>query len=239
MNLPAFVQSPRFLSVGGVFHAFLGVDPVAGRGADAVLREVFSVPPARVGTLRQVHGAAALQWAATDAPPDGDGKRRGDALWTAAPGTGVGVFTADCAPILLAHPRAKAVAAIHAGWRGLVAGVVGAAVDALASGSGVPRDELAAAVGPCARGCCYEVGEDVAEALRRLPGGDRAVVPSAAAGKATADIMALSVSALRAAGVPAENTGCAGACTVCGPSFRSFRREKSLTGRQLSFIYIV
>ncbi len=238
MKLPSFVQSPRLLAVGGVFHAFLGVDPVAGRDADAALRGVFSVSPSRVGTLRQVHGAVVREMEADDAPPEADGKREGDALWTAAPGTGAGVFTADCAPILLVHPGTRAVAAIHAGWRGLVAGVVGEAVDALVSGAGAVREELVAAVGPCARGCCYEVGPEVAAALRRLPGGERWVTP-AAGGKAMADVMELSACALRAAGLRPERTGTAGPCTVCGPSFRSYRREKGLTGRQLSFIYIV
>ncbi|HZW35567.1 MAG TPA: laccase domain-containing protein, partial [Candidatus Deferrimicrobiaceae bacterium] len=172
--IPYIVQSPLLMSVPGVYHAFVGVDPVRGRALRDQLRQAFAVPPSRLGTLRQVHSAVALEMEETDADVPGRRWREGDALWTASPGTGVGVRTADCVPVLLAHPRLPVCAAIHAGWRGMAAGVIEETVRCIAARAGFAAVEgLAAAAGPCARGCCYEVGEEVAESLRGRPGGDR------------------------------------------------------------------
>ncbi|PJB31687.1 MAG: hypothetical protein CO109_08705 [Deltaproteobacteria bacterium CG_4_9_14_3_um_filter_65_9] len=111
--LPYFVQSPLLRSVPEVYHAFLGVDPVEGRGRRERLREVFSLAAETVGTLKQVHSASVLFFEPGDGDVPGGWKREGDALWTEVPGTGVGVHTADCVPILLAHPKIRVVAAVH------------------------------------------------------------------------------------------------------------------------------
>ena len=238
MILPRFVQSPLLRSVPGIYHAFLGVDPVPGRMDAERLRAVFSVPPSRVGTLRQRHSAIVLEWEEADAVPGGEGRREGDALWTAVPGTGVGVRTADCVPVLIALPEGKACAAVHAGWRGLAAGIVAETVRSLGERFGLDAIRgLVGAAGPSARGCCYEIGEEVADLLRPLPGGARTLSRRGSAGKWTADLAALALEGLTAAGVPPGNLEAAGPCTVCSAAFHSYRREKSLTGRQLSFIY--
>jgi YfiH family protein len=238
MMFPYIVQSPLLRSVPGVYHAFTGVDPVRGRGWREVLGRVFSVPPSRIGTLRQTHSGIALEMEPADAADGGGRGREGDALWTAVPGTGVGVSTADCVPILLAHETLPIAAAVHAGWRGLAAGVIRETVRAISLryGSGVVRG-LAAAAGPSAKACCYEVGEDVASALRACPGGERRLSKGAAAGKWRADLQYLALDALAAAGLERNRVEPAGPCTVCSSRLHSFRREKSLTGRQLSFIY--
>ena len=237
--LPYFVQSPLLRSVPGVYHAFLGKDPVEGRGRRARLREVFSLPAEAVGTLKQVHSASVLSFEPGDGDVPGGWKREGDALWTDRPGTGVGVHTADCVPILLAHRRIPVAAAVHAGWRGLAAGIVENAVRALAARCGdAGAGGIVAVAGPCARGCCYEIGEETAEALHGVPGEAEHLRKGRGPGKWTADLQGISLAALRDAGIPAEHTEAAGCCTICSPLFHSFRREKSLTGRQLSFIYI-
>ena len=237
--LPHFVQSPLLRSVPGVAHAFLGVDPVEGRGRRDRLREVFSLSPEVVGTLKQVHSARVLRFGPGDGDVPGGWKREGDALWTDAPETGVGVHTADCVPILIAHREFPLAAAVHAGWRGLAAGVVEEAVGAVARRYGGDAvGGLVAAAGPCAMGCCYEVGDEVAEALLSVPGAGGHLRAGRASGKWMADLQAVARSALAAAGIaPARSEG-VGPCTVCSVRFHSFRREKSLTGRQLSFIYI-
>jgi purine-nucleoside/S-methyl-5'-thioadenosine phosphorylase / adenosine deaminase len=236
--LPRFVQSPLLGSATGFYHAFLGVDPVPARGDADRLQSVFAVPPSRLGTLRQVHSATVLEWAEGDAVPGAGGKREGDALFTAVQGTGVGIRTADCVPILIAVPGVPACAAVHAGWRGLVAGIVGETVRRLGGRLGVsPSGGLVAAAGPSARGCCYEIGEEVADLLRPLPGGGRFLFRGKSAGKWMADLASLALESLAAAGVPGKNLETAGPCTVCSRSFHSWRREKSQSGRQLSFIY--
>jgi len=236
--LPRFLQSPLLRSVPGVYHAFLGRDPVAGRGRSERMREVFSIPAESVATVTQVHSARVVFFGAPSGQSGPAQRREADALWTDAPGTGVEVRTADCAPVLLAHRTLPFVAAVHAGWRGLSAGIVEETVRALAAryGNGVPEG-IVAAVGPCARGCCYEIGEETAEALLRIRGGDRHLRKGPSPGKWTADLQGIALAALAGAGIRRERSEASGICTICSPGFHSFRREKSLTGRQSSFIY--
>ncbi|MBP2674164.1 MAG: hypothetical protein H6Q84_1004 [Deltaproteobacteria bacterium] len=237
--LPHFMQSPLLRAVPGVYHAFLGVDPVEGRHHGARLSEVFSIPPAAIGTMKQIHSSVVLAYDRGEGEiPDG-AKREGDALWTASPGTGVAVRTADCVPILLAHRESPRVAAVHAGWRGLAAGIVREAVRAVAEPFGKEGvSGIVAAAGPCARDCCYEVGEETADALHVLPGATAALRKGVVPGKWFADLRAIALAALVEAGISPSHAEGVGPCTVCSPRFHSFRREKSLTGRQLSFIYI-
>jgi len=238
--LPRFVQSSLLRSAHGIYHAFLGVDPLPGRNDEGRLQSVFSIPPFRVGTLAQVHSATVLEWEDADAQPADCGKRQGDALWTKDHGTGVGVRTADCVPVLVAIPAVPVCAAVHVGWRGLAAGLPGETVRTLRRrfGDAALRGLLAAA-GPSARGCCYEIGEEVADRLRPLPGGERHLSRRSRDGKWTADLAALALEGVAAEGVPGGNLEVTGPCTICSPAFHSYRREKSLTGRQLSFIYIL
>jgi len=212
---------------------------VEGRGRRERLREVFSLSADVVGTLKQVHSARVLRFGPGDGDVPGGWKREGDALWTDAPGSGVGVHTADCVPILIAHREFPVAAAVHAGWRGLAAGVVEGTVRSIAReyGGDAVRG-LVAAAGPCARGCCYEVGEEVADAFLSVPGAAGHLRAGRAPGKWMADLQAIVLSALAAAGVAPDSSEGVGPCTVCSGRFHSFRREKSLTGRQLSFIYI-
>jgi len=238
--VPYFLQSPLLRSVPGVYHAFLGIDPVPERTRPGRLEEVFSIPGESVGTLKQIHSAVVLEYDPADGDLPGGRKRQGDALWTASPGTGVGVNTADCVPVLIAHRSAPRVAAVHAGWRGLAAGIVGEAVRAITEPYGNKSvSGLVAAAGPCARGCCYEVGEETADALRALPRGAASFLRRGAVpGKWFADLQSIALSLLLDAGIPPAQVEAAGPCTVCSSRFHSYRREKSLTGRQLSFIYI-
>jgi YfiH family protein len=239
MRIPNFVQSPLLLGAAGIYHAFCGADPEPGRDGRSRLREAFSIPPDSVGTLMQIHSAVVLEMTDADAGnPDG-GSREGDALWTDRPGRGVGVRTADCVPVLIAHREIRLAAAVHAGWRGLAGGIVPAAVEALAArfGEGVV-DGLVAAVGPCARGCCYEVGAEVADALSPLPGAGAALRRGASPGKWMADLAHAALAQLHAAGIAGSRCGEAGICTVCDARFHSYRRERSSSLRQLSFIHI-
>lgn len=125
-----------------------------------VARHLGASPPCLVG-LTQVHGAevavARTPWAYGAGP-------RADAVVTDQPGIALGVITADCAPVLLADMRAGVVGAVHAGWRGAVAGVLEATVDAMVR-LGAQPGSIAAAVGPCIRQASYEVGADLRDAV--------------------------------------------------------------------------
>jgi YfiH family protein len=227
------------LSVPGIYHAFLGIDPVPERGDAGRLRTVFSIPPSRIGTLRQIHSATVLEWKEADTVPGERGNREGDAMWTTVRGTGIGVRTADCVPVLIANRDVPVCAVVHAGWRGFAAGIIREIVHGLGERFGTETVRgLVAAAGPSARDCCYEIGEEVADRLRPLPGGERFLSRERGAGKWKADLPSLALEGLCAAGIPRKNLEITGPCTVCSLSFHSYRREKSLTGRQLSFIYI-
>lgn len=164
---------------------------------------------------RQVHGCDLLVARRGDSGVLGEA----DGLIAREPGVVLGILTADCAPVLIAGPGGVAV--LHAGWRGLVAGVIERGLEALGEVS-------AAWVGPCIHSCCYEVGPEVVDAFaaRALPvAGDRRVDPSDAARAVL------------------ENNGVASVvvaadCTHCDGAYFSYRREAT-TGRQGGFVALL
>ena len=170
--------------------------------------------PEALALNRQVHGATVLR-----ARAGSRGQVEGDALWTEEPGLPVGALTADCVPVALVRQGGErpAVAVVHAGWRGLLAGVVPAAVAALGG-------NVAAAVGPAIGPCCFEIGAEVARPLREAFGSD--VVRDG-----RGDLPLATERALRAAGVAAVDR--LDACTACERErFFSHRRDAGVTGRQ-------
>lgn len=196
--------------------------------------------PEPQGALRpqQVHGrdvVRAEQLAAGERP-------RADAIVSTRPGLPIAVVTADCVPILVAACGGRAVAAIHAGWRGLAAGVLEAGLDML--GEAVPGGSACAAewiavIGPHIGPCCYEVDEPVLDALASRYSGElaRCLRPSRP-GHAFLDLGELARGTLLRAGLRFVNVGeIPGACTRCDAErFHSFRRDGAAAGRLLHFI---
>lgn len=131
-----------------------------GRAARAV-----GADPGRMVGVHQVHGPAVATVTRPWAPGEGP---RADAMVTAVPGLALCVVTADCAPVLLADPAAGVVGAAHAGWRGAVAGVLEATLDAMTA-LGADRARVVAAVGPCIGQPSYEVGADLRDAVLAGP----------------------------------------------------------------------
>lgn len=189
---------------------------------------------APAGTVRpkQVHGRAVVR--AEPAPRD---LGEADAVWCDTPGLTVAVVTADCVPILVADREARVVAAVHAGWRGLADGVIGAALGELAA-RGTPGGALAAVVGPHIGPCCYEVDEPVLGRLRARFGADlERAAEATRPGHARIDLGALARADLaRAIDVSAIGTF-AGACTRCDAArFESHRRDGARAGRMVHWI---
>ena len=173
-----------------------------------------------MASLRQIHSN--LCFTASSAGCAGEG----DALVTAEPGLAVSVRTADCLPVLLADTRHRAVAAIHAGWRGSASAIVVAALRRMQNEFGTAPGDVFAAIGPGIGVCCYFVGEDVA----RKFGHDRA---------GCIDLAGANRAQLVDAGVPAAHIDVLGLCTQCDPArFHSFRRDKEAAGRMISFIRV-
>jgi len=190
----------------------IGVDGLA-RG-----RQVHGATVARVLTERGSPASASRQTGEADE----GGRPLGEADGQVTPlrRLGLMVLTADCLPVAVAGPGAVAV--LHAGWRGLAAGVLEQGVRALRDLSG--DEELHAVIGPGAGPCCYEVGDEVHLAL----GGE--------ARRGPIDLAATAERRLRAAGVAEVRS--LGVCTICDARFFSHRREGERAGRQAGVAWL-
>jgi len=223
------VRAPALAAVDGLVHGF-------GRRAHGDRHERPEQTGARVAKtlaahgrlllLRQVHGTVVLAapW---------QGLPEGDAATADRQGLLVGVKTADCLPVLIVDPRRRAVAAIHAGWRGSAAGIVRCAVDALRRAGSRPPD-LLAALGPGIGPCCYEVGDDVRSAFG--PAGLDCLAPGAR-GRWQLDVRAANRKQLTEAGLDPTHLHDIEECTCCQPRrYYSYRREGPATGRMISYV---
>lgn len=185
-------------------------------------------------SLRQVHGGTALQLS------DAASSSEGDALVSSWPEGPVAVYMADCTPVLLASATGTVVAAIHSGWRGTEANVVGSAIAAMAD-LGVGPADIVAAIGPAARKCCYEVGDEVVERLEQIAPSasrdDREGWLAQGPARAHVDLAVVIRRQLRAAGVLADAIEDCGLCTICRPDlFFSYRRDGVEGGRMVAAI---
>jgi YfiH family protein len=211
-------------NASGLRHDLLAACDVAhGFGTRA------SVAPQDTQRPLQVHGCAV----ATLSARGGVDPSEADAIVSDLPGRAVGVITADCVPILACCEDGSAVAAIHAGWRGLAEGVVAAGIEALRAAS-PPQARVCAVVGPCIGVCCYEVDAPVLDALgRRFGDLVVAAVRPSREGHAYLDLAALVREDLLRSGLADEH--CASlpnACTRCDAErFHSYRRDGPRAGR--------
>ena len=175
----------------------------------------------QLATLKQVHSATCVI----------AGGRSGvlgigDALLENTPGAAVAVRTADCIPILLVDEQKRAVAAVHAGWRGTAAQIVRRAVQSMAERFGTRPAAVHAAIGPGIGKCCYEVGPEVAAQF----GGQ---------GRMHLDLPGANREQLLAAGVTPQRIYASNLCTMCQPEeFHSYRRDREAAGRMYSFVAI-
>jgi purine-nucleoside/S-methyl-5'-thioadenosine phosphorylase / adenosine deaminase len=214
------VQSETLASLPGVRHAFFtrrgGVsqglyaslngglgsrdDPEAVRENRRRMTDALGVPAERLVVPWQVHSAEAAvaltPWAREEAP-------HVDAVVTVTPGLAVGVTVADCGPILFADPKARVVAAAHAGWKGAFGGVIEATLARMEE-LGADRANVTAALGPCIRQPSYEVGPEFAARFTAADSANaRFFGPSSKPGHALFDLGGYVVARLEAAGVGA------------------------------------
>ena len=188
-------------------------------------------PELRIIWLQQVHGTevvSADRVAAGIAP-------QADAVWSDQPGAGCAVLTADCLPIVLAAANGSQVAAIHAGWRGLAAGVIEATLAAIPQTSA----DMLAWFGPAIGPCCYEVGAEVRKAFLTAMGNDadRYFVPGQARGKFHADLYGLAALRLHRAGIKGITGG--DQCTACDAHNYFSHRRDGQTGRMATLVTLL
>jgi polyphenol oxidase len=252
MNLKPLIV-PQWQGYNGFLHGFMGrrggksVGQFAGLnmsyrvGDDPKivsqnvcdLKLAVSIHDGRIVTMRQVHGDNIVEVKDKKLKEAGEA----DGMITAERDIFLGVLTADCVPLLFVAPERKLAAAVHAGWRGTLAGIAEKTVRLFESQYGVWPADIEVALGPSIGPCCYEVKDDVAGPLMKRWG--KLTTPSVPVreGKTFVNLRRLNRDILRAAGVPGKQLFEVGPCTGCFPDeFFSYRRAGGETGRQLSFV---
>lgn len=216
-----------------LLHGFVGQPLDFSKKGDAERNEAWlrGLGVTQLLLLQQVHGPGVRR--VREADLNGVDFLRilgeGDALilpGTMVPGVAIGVRTADCVPLLCATDTE--VAAIHAGWRGIAAGVIEATLEALLRSPGTPLEVV---IGPCAGPLRYEVGKDVIDAL-----GPTASAVPVAGGKYLLNLAETARARANSVRAYVNVVGKSDTCTIGSSGFHSFRRDKEKMGSNLSFI---
>lgn len=238
MGRASVITVPAFASAGSGVRHFFGTRAHADRlrlGTGAPMR-ALGTPSPWILSVKQVHGTDAL---IVDRPlSDADRFDGGwDALVTDQPGTMVAVRTADCVPVLVHDVRRRVVAAIHAGWRGAVAGIVPKTLMLMQTRFGADLERLHVSIGPSAGVCCYEVDEPVLDEVRtRFPWWE-AVLRDHRDGKARLDLKELIRRQVQDYGIDRGHISSVNVCTICHEDlFFSYRREGRVIGTMVSAI---
>lgn len=179
---------------------------------------VANAAPARLIMPRQVHGRRVLALKGNSHPAS----PRADGLVTSKPGVALGIVSADCLPIFLVDKEHRAAALVHAGWRGLVKGILRRAVRVMKKSFGTRPSQCLAAIGPHIHSCCYEVGLVVARLFHVSD------IKSSGAGRYRLNLGKAAARQLRGLGIPIRFSDVCPACTGCRPKdFFSYRREQT------------
>jgi YfiH family protein len=236
-------QHAFFTRRGGVSEgpfATLNLSPQVGDRADQVRENLgraartLELSPERVYVAAQTHDRDVIVLSGNESA-DAVARTAADAIVSSAPGIGCGVRTADCVPILLADPESGRVAAVHAGWRGLVRHVIASTIERM-SALGSRRAALLAAFGPHIGPAAFEVGEDVADEIARASSA-QGVVQRAATGKALVSLARVVRAQLIAQGLEDDRLEQVPGCTYRDASqFFSYRRDGQRSGRMLAVI---
>jgi YfiH family protein len=197
----------------------------------------FGADASAIRLVKQVHRtgvAVARRQDADQDPPEAD------IILSDDPELVIAVRIADCAPILIADPRRRAVGAVHAGWRGTVQRAARVGVEAMTREFGSDPNDLIAAIGPCLGVCCGEVGEEVVEAFRQAGHVEEAIdrwFSIGPGGRLHLHLARANRDQLLTAGLRVENIHVAELCTRSFPEvFHSYRAAGGHAGRMAALI---
>ena len=226
-----WLRSPVLAAIDGVEHLFSTRVGSADTDLPGLQRVADLEGP--LPTLRQIHGSTIVDAESlTSAPVDADGIR----ILAGDPHV-ASIRTADCVPILIADRDARVALAIHAGWRGIDAGILDRALTR-AEAAGVLRADLRVALGPAAGGCCYEVGPEVLDSITlscRVPATE--ISRPSSGDRVRIDLRRALSARLQAAGVQPSSIDTARHCTICDARrFYSYRRDGAPTGRLMAMV---
>ena len=203
----------------------------------ATLARTFDLPPHLLLTVNQIHGTDILIVDQENPDLSHFQNVESDAIITDQPGIMIGVLVADCYPVLVYDPVRKIAAAIHAGWRGAAAGLIGLTIDAMKSHFSCNPADLLAAVGPGIGAHKYLVDRPVRDAFRDGVGYWEAISKEVSLGQWQLDIGKSCCLQLEAAGLDGDHIDKVKECTCCHRElFFSYRRDQGTTGRQIGFI---
>jgi YfiH family protein len=243
--IPAAFRHGFTTRAGGVSAAPYDSLNMGGKWGDAPesvaenRRRITRAAGAPLYVASQVHGVFIARVRAGDAPAD-IAQLQADGLCSDRSDVALAVFVADCVPAVVVDPRTGAFAAVHAGWRGTLAGVLPAAVRALGEHFGARPADLRVALGPAIGPCCFEVGSEVVAAFEAgLPGAIAAgvIVAGQAGGKPHIDLKAANRLLLERAGLDPAAIDAGVECTSSDRArFFSYRRDKGQTGQHLGFV---
>ena len=238
------LHAPALDAIAGVAHAFstrraehtnLTLGPTSSDNPMIPINRsrflaAAGVPGWPVLKLKQTHSSIVRDMTDTWSSNE---PLEGDAAVTAVRGAVIAIQTADCVPILIADRNARVVAAVHAGWRGTAARIAQHTVEFIAEKYSVSPSDLTAVIGPHNAVCCYEVGDDVVEAI----GEPKAFLRHPDWTKPHFNQALANQSQLIEAGIPEAQIVTSNLCTQCRADlFFSYRREGARTGRLLSII---
>jgi YfiH family protein len=241
------LASPALEAIPGIVHGFstrraehnqftlgpMGSENPAIQINRARFLSAIGMPGWPVLKLRQIHSSIVQDMKNTFAANE---PVEGDAAITRLGGAALSIQTADCVPILMADRQGRAVAAIHAGWRGTAEHIAPKSVARLAEEYGVAAADLIAVIGPHNAVCCYEVGEEVVEAINDAA----AIVRKPEWTKPHLNQAVANQRQLIQAGIPEDQIIVSSLCTQCRSDlFYSYRREGKSAGRMLSVIGIL
>lgn len=223
-----------------VFHVFgtraSTIGPTVSRCGGAIQTGTAGFP--LVASVKQVHGTAGL---VLDHPVQSGQALPGewDAILTNQPGVLITVRTADCVPVLMYDARRKVAAAVHAGWRGAVGGIIERTITLLYQRFATEPGALMLGVGPAIGPCCYEVDEWLVERVRGQVPAWESLVRRNPGAKPRLDLPGLVWHQAVAAGVRPDNIDDIAMCTACRPElFYSYRRDGNVVGTMVSGIML-
>ena len=198
--------------------------------------KTFSIKNKIPYVLNQVHSDQIFLLKDETKTPEQIAKIKADAIITPLSDIPIGIFTADCLPILIYDPRHRVAAAIHAGRKGTCQNIVNKVIIAMNREYGCRSEDLVAGLGPGIRGCCYEIDETCLDTFENKIPFEPPFVKNRENGKFSLDLYAINTREMNISGLFSENIFQSGECTCCSPmNFFSYRREGQ-TGRILTFI---
>ncbi|MGH4119716.1 peptidoglycan editing factor PgeF [Clostridium sp.] len=183
-----------------------------------------------VGYLNQIHSDRILEF------NDDINNKNGDALITDKIKTAIGVFTADCVPVIFVDTKKQVIAAIHSGWKGTKALIVSKTIDRLQETYGSISKDIKVFIGPHISGCCYEVSSDLIEEFTREDIYSNIKISN----NNKLDLQKCIIAQLLEKGIKETNISTTNICTGCNKHYKlySYRYSQNKSGRMFSFVYL-